>query len=108
MIVYLLGEPMPVAEVRALTGAREPVCVLHRYHAPQPLRLVAHHVWPLGHGGPAGKKAELALMCDNGHAAIHEILKVMLAGMLLPPHFGARTERRMARRGYELIQAGRM
>lgn len=106
MIVYLNGEPMAPSAVRTLLPGLEPACVLHRDHGwVRPLRLVAHHVHPLGHGGP-DVKANLAVVCDNGHMNVHEILKLLLKGEPLPARrFGTRTERAMARRGYGLIRA---
>lgn len=104
MIVYLLDEPMHRDAVHSLTAGSDPACVLHRRHTPRPLRLVAHHVWPLAHGGPSGSE-NLAIVCDTGHYSVHEVLRILLAGKPLPPRFGTRTEREMARRGYVAIRA---
>lgn len=107
MIVYLAGEPMAPSDYRTLLAGADPVCTLHRDHGTaRPLRLVAHHVHPLAYGGRS-TPGNLAVVCDNGHYSVHEILNLLLKGKPLPRYFGTRLERAMASRGYELIGATR-
>ncbi len=104
LTVYLDGEPLPPDDAHTLVGARELVCALHRDHRPLPLRLVAHHVLPKASGGRT-EPGNLAVICDTGHYNVHEILAALLAGKVLPGGFGSRSERGMAQRGHDLIQA---
>ena len=81
-------------------------CKVHAYHYPKPLRTVKHHIWPQEYGGPTVPE-NLVLVCDTGHYAIHTILETLLAGKPLAPGFGGRNERKLARRGFEAIQAAK-
>jgi hypothetical protein len=48
-------------------------CALHKYHAPEGMRRVVHHVWPKAWGGPESRNNVLPV-CFTGHDDIHLIL----------------------------------
>ncbi len=82
-------------------------CQVHGYHTPKPLRLVEHHVWPRGMGGP-DTPANKILACDTGHASIHQLLAVLCQTGELPKGRGGRLERGYALRGFQAwVDAGR-
>lgn len=53
------------------------VCRCVAEHRPPVLELHAHHVWPLGMGGP-DTDANTVFVCPSGHSNIHELLRLML------------------------------
>jgi hypothetical protein len=82
------------------------VCALHRFHRPTPLRLVVHHVWPVGMGGP-NRAVNREIVCDTGHANVHELLAALVAGEATGRR-GTAKERAMAQLGYDRwVEAGR-
>jgi hypothetical protein len=81
------------------------VCAVHHHDDYVPIE--AHHVWPLGMGGPdrPGNKVKV---CANGHYLIHGYLDLLITyGDEVPweaaQHYGPKV-RELARRGWD--QAG--
>lgn len=82
-------------------------CALHDAHRPTPLRLVGHHVWPKGMGGPTTPE-NIVWICDAGHVNVHELLAALVDGSGELGRVGTFSERELARRGYrEWVDAGR-
>jgi hypothetical protein len=52
------------------------VCSCVKFHVPRPVVLHAHHVWPLGEGGPDTKINQLWI-CPSTHYAIHALWPLM-------------------------------
>lgn len=55
-------------------------CQVHpgaTYHRPKPLRLVVHHVQPLGMGGP-DVPSNWVVTCDTGHFNLHRLMGILL------------------------------
>jgi hypothetical protein len=50
------------------------VCVCRTPHAPAPLELEQHHIWPLGMDGPAVPE-NVVWVCPTTHTNTHEILR---------------------------------
>lgn len=46
-------------------------------HAPAPLELEYHHIWPLGMGGPDVASNKVWL-CPTAHTNVHELLRLIL------------------------------
>lgn len=46
-------------------------------HKPTPLELTAHHIWPMGMGGP-DKPDNIVWVCPSTHYNIHELLRTMV------------------------------
>jgi hypothetical protein len=71
--------------VRALDGAllehpelgKATVCSNPIRHAPEPVRIIWHHICPETCGGPS-TKANLAALCDNCHYYTHLLLWLLL------------------------------
>lgn len=81
------------------------VCSVHANHRPIPLRIVIHHVQPLGMGGP-DLPANKIPVCDTGHYNIHRLLGSLIDGK--PLTAGHREERRLAQAGYDAwVAAGK-
>lgn len=60
------------------------VCLCRSEHAPAPLEYEAHHIWPLGMGGP-DEADNLVWVCPTTHTNTHEILRLFVkAGAVLP------------------------
>ena len=53
------------------------VCRCAADHRPAPLELNAHHVWPLGMGGP-DIAANKVWLCPTAHVNVHELLRLFL------------------------------
>lgn len=49
-------------------------CVVHKHRDAVPID--AHHVWPLGEGGPDSEE-NIILVCPNGHRRIHDYLRLL-------------------------------
>src|SRR3954463_14860859 len=82
-------------------------CEVHGSHRPNPLRLVVHHIQPLGMGGP-DVASNKVVVCDTGHYNIHRLMGYLLKGQALPKGLGTRKERVLANQGYRLwITAGK-
>lgn len=79
-------------------------CAVHGYHWPKPLRIVAHHVWPLGMGGPDEDTNKVAV-CDSGHYNIHYLMVQLDRTGRLPMTTGTRKERALATQGWEQWEA---
>jgi hypothetical protein len=65
-------------------------CAVHRHREWVPIE--RHHVWPIGMGGP-DVAANIVSVCANGHYAIHEVIRRLIAhGVHLPDaqHFGVK------------------
>jgi hypothetical protein len=81
-------------------------CQVHRYHRPRPLRIVTHHLQPLGMGGldvPANRIST----CDTGHFDIHRKLGELLRDGRMT-RGGGRNERKFAQQGYDAwVTAGK-
>ena len=52
-------------------------CACRAVHAPAPLELERHHVWPLGMGGPDAD-SNIVWVCPTTHTNIHEILRLIV------------------------------
>lgn len=82
-------------------------CFAHRHRDDVPLE--AHHVWPLGDGGP-NIAANRVMVCSNAHSATHDLLAKMRkaktgrVSWLVRIRYGARV-RRLAAAGYAAINA---
>lgn len=50
-------------------------CTVHRHNDDPPID--AHHVWPLGMGGP-DVPANIIPVCPNGHRDIHSYMRLLL------------------------------
>lgn len=75
-------------------------------HRPRPLRLVLHHVWPLGMGGP-DTPDNWIVTCDTGHYNMHRLLGDLLRSQTMRT-YGTDNERAMALRAYrKWIEAGK-
>lgn len=85
-------------EQYAVTGL---TCQMHPApyaHRPTPLRLVLHHVQPIGMGGP-NVAANRVLTCDTGHYNTHRILGCFMDSKPIPR--GAGRERELAQQGFD-------
>lgn len=96
---YEDGQPVTSPVPRTLAPGGAARCRLHRYHYPPPLRLVVHHILPREHGGTSHRD-NLAIVCDNGHYATHELLDELLEHGVLATRRGTRSERALAWDGY--------
>lgn len=86
-------------------AASDVPCSVHTEHRPEPLRIVVHHVQPLGMGGPNVPANKIAV-CDTGHYSIHRLLGYLIDGKPLPS--GHHEERRLAQAGYDAwVAAGK-
>lgn len=79
-------------------------CAVHRHTEWVPTN--RHHVWPLGLGGP-DHPSNIAVVCMNGHGAVHSLMDRMLVtpGGALPwsvRRMYGRRVRAMALAGYAL------
>lgn len=52
-------------------------CLCMTTHRPYPLELNAHHVWPLGMGGPDTAN-NIVWLCPSAHYNVHELLRHMV------------------------------
>lgn len=52
-------------------------CQCMAEHRPAPLELNAHHIWPLGMGGP-DVDSNVAWLCPTAHANVHELLRLLM------------------------------
>ena len=75
-------------------------CDVHGYHSPKPLRIVPHHIQPLGMNGP-DVPANRVNTCDTGHFNIHRLLDDLLHDGLMRVRGGTRRERQLARQGFD-------
>jgi hypothetical protein len=64
------------AELRTVKPGGPYVCVCVKVHNPRPVVLHAHHVWPLGEGGP-NVRGNLLYICPTTHYSIHELWPLM-------------------------------
>lgn len=99
--------------VRRLLAAMPPAeigCQIHPdpgYHRPRPLRLVFHHIQPLGMGG-ADRPSNRVLTCDTGHYNMHRLQADLIRNGVMRYRRGTTRERVLADRGYtEWTEAGR-
>ncbi|QNN52488.1 HNH endonuclease signature motif containing protein [Nocardioides mesophilus] len=53
------------------------VCVCRKPHAPEPLDLEYHHVWPKGMGGPDVPE-NAVFICPTTHTNTHELLRLIV------------------------------
>lgn len=75
-------------------------------HRPTPLRLVVHHIQPLGMGG-LNTPVNWIVTDDTGHYNMHRLQGYLLRGLKLPRQ-GTDREREMAQLGYDgWVQAGK-
>lgn len=68
-------------------------CAVHTHRDWVPIE--RHHVWPIGMGGP-DVAANIISVCANGHYAIHEVIRRLIANDGRIPeweHFGAKVRR---------------
>jgi hypothetical protein len=73
-------------------------CQVHKSHYPKPLRIVKHHIQPLGMGG-ADVEGNWEWTCDTGHYSIHiKLAELVFQGNFTPG--GTTEERNIARKGY--------
>ena len=81
-------------------------CALHKDHgSAKPLRMVVHHIQPLGMGGPDIKENKIVI-CNTGHLNVHWLLASLVYGFSVDG--GSRTERKLAKQGYDAwVQAGK-
>lgn len=80
-------------------------CCLHDRHTPRPLKLVVHHAWPRGLGGPDEDENRFPV-CDTGHRNIHVVLAALVFGRKLPK--ASHREIELAYLGYNAwVEAGR-
>jgi hypothetical protein len=63
-------------ELRTVKPGGPYVCVCVKVHIPKPAVLHAHHVWPLGEGGPNTSANEL-WVCPTTHYGIHALWPLM-------------------------------
>jgi hypothetical protein len=77
-------------------------CNVHNYHRPTPLRLVDHHIQPLGMGGK-DVWSNRVTVCDTGHYNIHRLLGDLIKsdGESMRPG-GSHMERQLARQGWTM------
>jgi hypothetical protein len=74
-------------------------CNVHNYHRPKPLRLVDHHIQPLGMGGE-DVWANRVTVCDTGHYNMHRLLGDLIRiGKMR--RGGSRKERALATLGFQ-------
>jgi hypothetical protein len=64
------------AELRTVKPGGPYVCVCVKFHVPKPVVLHAHHVWPLGEGGPDTQGNQL-FVCPTTHYSIHALWPLM-------------------------------
>jgi HNH endonuclease len=83
-------------------GRKADHCQLARYHAPNPLRFIWHHVQPKEAGG-ATVEENLAQLCDNDHYAVHRLMWELANGGVVSK--GSRYQMALARAGYEACVA---
>ena len=82
-------------------AASAPTCQVHNTHEPRPLRLVDHHIQPLGMGG-ADAPANRVAVCDTGHYNIHRLLDDLIrSNGASMRRGGGHTERALAQAGYD-------
>lgn len=83
------------------------VCVTH--HVPKPNELNAHHVWPLGEGGP--EDGEILWLCPTMHVNIHELWRFYKKYGDIPPWSVLRAYshycREIVEKGWRLAHATR-
>jgi predicted HNH restriction endonuclease len=65
-----------LGEIRTVKPSGEYRCVCVATHRPPPAELHAHHVFPLGEGGP-DTKANLIYICPTSHASAHKLWRLM-------------------------------
>ena len=76
-------------------------CALHRDHgSARPAILVTHHIVPLGMDGPDVATNKIRI-CDNGHRSVHTVLAALVFDRPIPVGVGCRTERALAREGFD-------
>ena len=108
---YLAGGPVPDTRPRSpfhATEERSPftfakLCACVVQHAPVPLELHRHHIWPKYLGGPT-EPWNVLMLCPNAHANAHELLRYMVrnGGALSPAYVRGSSfyVRGVARAGY--------
>lgn len=82
-------------------------CEVHATHKPTSHVNEIHHIWPKGAGGPDILANEV-VVCATGHNSIHNLINEWLKAGAEPlwdvqRHY-SRTERYLARLGYERIK----
>ena len=82
------------------------VCRCTSDHRPRPLELHAHHVWPLGFGGP-DIASNLIWLCPTAHVNVHEILRdLMRLGRLTYYEYNLTTTRTVQHYAYVVAVEG--
>jgi hypothetical protein len=74
-------------------------CDVHNTHEPRPLRIVSHHIWPLGMAGP-DVPTNRVQTCDAGHMNTHRLLDDLLRDGKMR-RGGSKQERILAQRGFD-------
>ena len=67
--IPILGGPVTAKP----SGEKKCLCV--KWHRPKPLILHAHHVWPLGDGGP-DEDENLVWLCPTTHNNVHQLWRL--------------------------------
>lgn len=52
-------------------------CACRTTHAPHPLELERHHIWPSGMGGP-DTEDNVVFVCPTTHTNTHELLRLFM------------------------------
>ena len=80
-------------------------CQGSKYHSPQPLRFIWHHIQPHEAGGPT-EPANLAELCDSCHYSTHRLLWHLAQGLPTGP-VPRKAQLELARQGYAAcVRAG--
>jgi hypothetical protein len=80
-------------------------CLVHKVHKPEPLRVIRHHIWPLGMDGPDEDDNKLDI-CDTGHYNVHVILGLLILSRNMP--HGHNAEKKIALTGFnDWVRAGK-
>lgn len=81
-------------------------CLCRATHAPHPLELERHHVWPLGMGGP-DTADNVVWTCPTTHTNTHELLRLLMrVGPLTWGEVGAMYDVPVSRYAYDLAVEG--
>lgn len=80
-------------------------CLVHKVHKPEPLRVVRHHVQPLGMGGPDVEE-NIIDICDTGHYNVHVVLGLLILSRPMP--HGHNAEKKISLTGFnDWVRAGK-
>lgn len=66
-----------LGEIRTVKPSGEYRCNCVAGHRPPPAELHAHHVLPLGEGGPDVRE-NLVWLCPTTHASVHKLWRLMV------------------------------